>query len=144
MTSSRLERHKFTALLVLAPVTAASLSVATSWALEHDPLSSTASATSAPPAPPAVPLALRALEARVASATRRFETTRLALLDVERRIHVTARQIAAAKESGRSTPSSAGSSGGAPVYVPPTQSASVAPAPPPAPPPPVSTTTGAS
>jgi hypothetical protein len=145
--TSRHERNKLTAVWVLAPLTAGLLSVTTTWALDHDPTNSNASSPQAVPAtstPTALSAsAMRDIEARVATATRRYERARLSLLDVERRIHLTAQQIASLKKKGASNSGSVPVAGGSSVRVPPAGSSAPAPAPAPAPPP-VNTTTGAS
>lgn len=140
------ERRSFAAVWVLAPVTAGVLSVTTGWAIDHAP--DVAAANAAPGTPQAIPApggvagastsisdeSLRELARRVAIATRRYESARLTLLDVERRINANAHRLAALRIEAR-LPSATGTP------------ARTLPAPIPAPAPsapPVHTTTGAS
>ena len=143
--TDRQERTKFTAVLVLAPLTAGALSLATGWAIDHDPLagssaSASAAAPTSSPGTASTPPSLHLVEAKVAAATRRYETARLALLDVERRIHWTSQRVAVLQKKPHGSSAVPGS-GGVAAQVPSVPTSTPAPAPAP---PPVNTTTGAS
>lgn len=142
MTDSR-NGHRFSALWVLAPVTAAVFGVSADWAIQHNPLAS--AEASAPSAPAPTTSRTSALEARLQGVTTRYEARRQALLDVERSLRRGAAQVAALREEGQGSSGTTGDvapSVSAPAAPPAAAVPSAAPSAPAAPP--VDTTTGAS
>jgi hypothetical protein len=136
MTDPR--RRRTVAISVLAPISAALLSAATAWAIEHDP---TEAANGAPASSAgSSDHKLSDLRGRVRHATHEYNVARRTLANVERQIRVradairvvraaNARQLSA-RPAGRST------------YAPSSVPAPIAPSP--APPPTTQSTTGAS
>jgi predicted outer membrane lipoprotein len=141
--TSRPGDHRFMVTWVLAPVTACAFGVVTDWALHHDPSAGVAPPVTTAPTAPVSAARLGVLEARVASATRRFELTRLTLLAVDRRIDATTHEVRSLKKAIRRGYPPAAVAGPLPSPQVPLPAAPPAALPPP-PPPPVSTTTGAS
>jgi hypothetical protein len=138
--TSRPKGHRFVVPWVLAPVTACAFGVVTDWALHHDPRPGVAPSATTAPTVPVAAARLGALETRVASATRRFELTRLTLLAVDHRIDAATQEIRSLRKANRQGSRAGAAAGWMPS--PPVPSPPVATPPPP--PPPVSTTTRAS
>jgi hypothetical protein len=152
MTSPR--RRRTVAVSVLASLSAVALGTAVDWAIQHDPLSSDASAAKAEPTRD--PRAAQ-LRAEIRRATAVYMADRHRLIRLQHEVGRRAREVAAQRAANAARlaaaraaagAGSAGSSGGS-AYAAAgstgTSSGSTpAPPPPPPPPPPTQSTTGAS